>query len=338
MTKKSSRIAALILLASFAFIHCVLADVVSGTLGTGSLNTGIDISSPNCNPLNVSNGTVAVYPDCSITCNSGYTLSGSSCIVTPTVSYSSGGGGGGGGGGSYYNPYTITINGGATSTVSANVTLALTAAAGMNRMWISNDSSFASSTGTGWIPFQATYQWTLATASGNTTVYAEFGNASTTTPAGNAVASITVVGNGTGGTSGTTGGGTSYAEQIKLLNLLIAELQALLRQAQAQGLTLPEGAAAYLNLGSGTSTSTPSAITRNLTMGSIGADVIILQEFLIAQNKGPAAQALANHGATGLFASLTKAALAEYQAAVGIKPATGYFGPITRAYLKSIGY
>ncbi len=120
--------------------------------------------------------------------------------------------------------------------------------------------------------------------------------------------------------------------------MLIAELQALLRQAQAQGLTLPAGAAAYLNLGSGTSTSTPSAITRNLTIGSTGADVMILQEFLIAQNKGPAAQALGSHGATGRFASLTKAALAEYQAAVGITPATGYFGPVTRAYLKSIGY
>jgi len=39
---------------------------------------------------------------------------------------------------------------------------------------------------------------------------------------------------------------------------------------------------------------------------------------------------------TTYFGSLTKAALAKYQAAKGISPAVGYFGPITRAYVASL--
>jgi peptidoglycan hydrolase-like protein with peptidoglycan-binding domain len=61
--------------------------------------------------------------------------------------------------------------------------------------------------------------------------------------------------------------------------------------------------------------------------------VMTLQQFLISQNKGPAARALANAGATGHFGSLTRAALAEFQASVGIGPAIGNFGAVTRAYL-----
>ena len=43
-----------------------------------------------CSTNSVSNGSVAAYPTCTITCNSGYSLSGSTCV-------SSGGGSGGGG-------------------------------------------------------------------------------------------------------------------------------------------------------------------------------------------------------------------------------------------------
>ena len=35
--------------------------------------------------------------------------------------------------------------------------------------------------------------------------------------------------------------------------------------------------------------------------------------------------------AYGYFGNLTKAAVAAYQTSVGITPAVGYFGPITRA-------
>ncbi|MFA6194327.1 MAG: peptidoglycan-binding domain-containing protein [Patescibacteria group bacterium] len=51
------------------------------------------------------------------------------------------------------------------------------------------------------------------------------------------------------------------------------------------------------------------------------------------QDKGSAAKALAKVGATSYFGVLTRTALAEFQAQAGISPASGNFGPITRAYL-----
>ena len=62
---------------------------------------------------------------------------------------------------------------------------------------------------------------------------------------------------------------------------------------------------------------------------------MILQQFLISENKGSAAKALAVVGASAYFGNLTLAALAEFQARVGIVPATGNFGAITRGYIKA---
>lgn len=76
-------------------------------------------------------------------------------------------------------------------------------------------------------------------------------------------------------------------------------------------------------------------IAISLGQGSRGSHVTTLQQFLISQNKGPAAQALSAHGTTQNFGSLTRAALAEFQASVGIVPALGNFGAITRAYISS---
>lgn len=79
---------------------------------------------------------------------------------------------------------------------------------------------------------------------------------------------------------------------------------------------------------------TSSPFMRNLKMGSTGGDVNALQKILITLNKGPAARALKDHGTTTVFGSLTFRALQEYQKAVGL-PATGYFGPLTRAAIAS---
>ncbi|MEN9405365.1 MAG: hypothetical protein RLY47_324 [Candidatus Parcubacteria bacterium] len=86
----------------------------------------------------------------------------------------------------------------------------------------------------------------------------------------------------------------------------------------------------------GIPSTTSDIYTRDLDLNSKGPDVTALQLFLIAQNKGPQAQALAAVGATGFFGPLTQAALAEYQASVGITPAAGYFGPVTRAYINGL--
>lgn len=74
---------------------------------------------------------------------------------------------------------------------------------------------------------------------------------------------------------------------------------------------------------------------RNLGKGSRHDDVKSLQDFLVSQNKGPAAQALANITTTTYFGEMTRAAVAEFQASVGISPASGSFGPKTRAYISS---
>jgi peptidoglycan hydrolase-like protein with peptidoglycan-binding domain len=84
-------------------------------------------------------------------------------------------------------------------------------------------------------------------------------------------------------------------------------------------------------------TASIDGVTRDLRLGSEGNDVVKVQSFLIALNTGPAAVKLANSGATGYFGPVTEAALIEYQRAVGITPANGQFGPVTRTRMQSGG-
>lgn len=79
------------------------------------------------------------------------------------------------------------------------------------------------------------------------------------------------------------------------------------------------------------STSASVTFSKDLTLGSTGADVTALQNWLISKGFTIAA------GATGYFGGQTQAALAKYQASVSISPASGYFGPITRAKVNSAG-
>jgi peptidoglycan hydrolase-like protein with peptidoglycan-binding domain len=71
--------------------------------------------------------------------------------------------------------------------------------------------------------------------------------------------------------------------------------------------------------------------TQNLTIGSSGADVIALQQLLI--NDGYLTSVSTP---TGYFGYGTQAALAKFQAANGISPATGYCGAKTRAFLNTL--
>jgi len=54
------------------------------------------------------------------------------------------------------------------------------------------------------------------------------------------------------------------------------------------------------------------------------------------QSVGEKAKKLKDFGTTGFFGSLTKEALMEFQIKNNIKPSSGYFGQITRNYLKGI--
>jgi murein L,D-transpeptidase YcbB/YkuD len=68
------------------------------------------------------------------------------------------------------------------------------------------------------------------------------------------------------------------------------------------------------------------AVNQNLKTGSSGNDVISLQKFLEAKG----ILTLPAGTTEGYFGSLTKKALISFQISVGL-PATGYFGPMTRA-------
>ena len=111
---------------------------------------------------------------------------------------------------------------------------------------------------------------------------------------------------------------------------LQAQIAALL--AQIQSLQSQLGSATT----GGSSVSVPT-ITRDLTLGSTGADVKSLQVFLNAQGYTVASTGAGSPGnETTTFGSLTKAALAKFQAAMGISPASGYFGSISRAKLSAM--
>ena len=98
---------------------------------------------------------------------------------------------------------------------------------------------------------------------------------------------------------------------------------------------LAQVAALQAQLGDDTTTTTTTTTTScdvpmaPLTIGSQGGGVTGLQNILITGGYSIPA------GATGYFGAQTKAALAAWQAASGVAPAVGYYGPISMAALKA---
>lgn len=86
---------------------------------------------------------------------------------------------------------------------------------------------------------------------------------------------------------------------------------------------------------SGTTSTSGYTFSKNLTVGSTGADVMNLQKVL----NGDADTQVAASGAgspgkeTSTFGPATKAAVIKYQKKRGISPASGYVGPLTRTSL-----
>ena len=79
--------------------------------------------------------------------------------------------------------------------------------------------------------------------------------------------------------------------------------------------------------------SSPYSFTTNLELYDTGSAVNALQNYLVQQDKGTAVERLKAHGTTSFFGIMTFNALVGFQKSVGITPASGYFGPITRAYV-----
>lgn len=109
-------------------------------------------------------------------------------------------------------------------------------------------------------------------------------------------------------------GGSASGAQAATTADLTAQINALLAQIQAL----------QAQLGTTQGTSMSLSLTRDLTVGSRGADVTSLQN------------ALGVSPATGYFGPITRAAVAKYQSDNGISPAVGYVGPKTRAALNSM--
>lgn len=85
-----------------------------------------------------------------------------------------------------------------------------------------------------------------------------------------------------------------------------------------------------------TTTSTPTAFTRDLQLYSTGEDVRALQQYLNAHGVVVAPTGAGSVGSeTTYFGLATQAALIKFQSANGITPAAGYFGPKTKAFVNS---
>ncbi len=134
-------------------------------------------------------------------------------------------------------------------------------------------------------------------------------------------------GGGGGSSSGSrSSSGSSVVQQpAQTLEGIVNQYRDLLLQAHGMGIFLPPNILRLLGI------EAPKLPSRDLEFGMEGEDVRALQTLLIGQGYSIPA------GATGFFANQTRSALAAYQSANGINPPAGYFGPITRAFMKAAG-
>lgn len=131
---------------------------------------------------------------------------------------------------------------------------------------------------------------------------------------------------------------TQTSDANALAQLLVVNFRSTFTQAAATGITPPTIITNFMSSIPAGTTPSPSVNTLpagDLTLGSKGNDVVRLQLYLIAKNTGPYAVRLAQASATGNFGAMTQSALIEYQASVGISPADGYYGVVTRAKVEA---
>ena len=114
------------------------------------------------------------------------------------------------------------------------------------------------------------------------------------------------------------------------LGLISQEEASAAKNNLAKSLPVTPGTAGAVTVPSGNTSSIKAKesrwnFTRDLQIGSQGADVAALQRLLSVSP------------ATGRFGPLTKAAVIKYQMEKEIRPATGFVGPKTRALLNASG-
>lgn len=209
-----------------------------------------------------------------------------------------------------YPPPAFRINGGASSTVSPNVSFSFSVLPAVTSFAITTNYGSASSTATS--TYASVLPWNLCSG-------------------------LSSCGPG------------AYLVSVRFLDssgsLVGAASQAIAYAAASSSTATSTGPVQLQVPPSHAPASTPAAtnvtssfaFSRDLSLGMMGTDVAAWQRYLIAQASGPAARALSRAGATGYFGSATRAATKEYQQKAGITPASGYFGPATRAHIDSQG-
>ncbi len=129
---------------------------------------------------------------------------------------------------------------------------------------------------------------------------------------------------------------SSLQAKNNTLNSIVLQYKDSLTTLHTLGIiSLPQNILDILNI---QPTNTTNTHTRDLELGMTGQDVISLQKLLNSNGytiTSSGAGSLGNE--TEFFGALTQAALARYQAANGISPSSGYFGPLTRTFMKNVG-
>ncbi|MFC1731274.1 peptidoglycan-binding protein [candidate division KSB1 bacterium] len=134
-------------------------------------------------------------------------------------------------------------------------------------------------------------------------------------------------------------GGMFAITSVKAYALTEAQIQSILSllssfgsdQATIDNVNASLRGQATSGTGSTTTGTTACTFTRSLTMESEGADVTCLQDYLTGTG-----HFTFSGGSTGYFGSVTKSAVAAWQAANGVSPAVGYFGPISMAKYSAV--
>jgi len=126
---------------------------------------------------------------------------------------------------------------------------------------------------------------------------------------------------------------TVASNSSALAGTLLSNFRSTFAAAQAQGVPLPPALQSALVIANQPHVPATGIPSLDLSLGDSGTGVVQLQQFLITNSKGVAGAKLSSAGATGYFGSITIAALAEYQSAVGIKPADGSYNISTRVFI-----
>jgi len=130
------------------------------------------------------------------------------------------------------------------------------------------------------------------------------------------------------------------ADPTSLSSLLVTNFRSTFIDAQSQNILIPQIIQSTLKTTPISTNPAPLNITPvlpvgELALGSMGSEVVAMQQLLISKRVGPLGATLVLAGATGYFGPITQNALTEYQVVMNINPPNGYYGSSTKTLLAS---